>query len=129
MVERCPRQDHGVVVGPLGGVAPAGPGAVPVVASGWITHDTLWKVLPHQEGKIHLGGRGRGEEGRQSMRKTSWKFHCFKGFPSFPKRNINSNSEVCPSEIIKKFIFFRKKNLQNSLYRRVWRGGGAGTQY
>lgn len=63
VVESCPRQDHGVVVGPFGGVAPAGSGAVPVVAPRRITNDTLRKTLPHDEGEIHLWEqRGQKEE-------------------------------------------------------------------
>lgn len=49
-------QDHGVVIGPLRGVAPPRPGSVPVVAPRWITDDTLWKALPHDESKVHLRG-------------------------------------------------------------------------
>lgn len=54
MVESCPRKDHGVVIGPFGGVSPAGPGTVPVVAPRWKTDDALRKALPYNEGKIHL---------------------------------------------------------------------------
>lgn len=63
VVERGPRQDHGVVVGPLGGVAPAGPGLVPVVAPGRVAHDPLGKTLPHGEGEIHLREPRAEEEG------------------------------------------------------------------
>ena len=68
MVESCPRQDHGVVIGPFRGVAPAGPGTVPVVAPCGIADDALRKALPHGKGEIHLGERKvktevRGENG------------------------------------------------------------------
>ena len=55
VVEGCPGQHHGVFVGPLGGVAPAGSGVVPVVAPGGVAHNALWETLPHAEGKVHLG--------------------------------------------------------------------------
>lgn len=54
VVDGGPRQDHGVVVGPLGRVAPALLVAVPEVASRRITDDSLWETLPDREGKIHL---------------------------------------------------------------------------
>lgn len=54
VVESCPRQDHGVVISPFRGVAPAGPGTVPVVAPCGIADDALGKALPHGKGKIHL---------------------------------------------------------------------------
>lgn len=47
-------QHHGVVVGPLGGVAPALLIAVPEVAAGRVAHDPLRETLPHGEGKVHL---------------------------------------------------------------------------
>lgn len=59
VVESCSCQDHGVVIGPLGGVAPPRPGRVPVVAPRWITNDTLRKALPHNESKVHLEERDR----------------------------------------------------------------------
>ena len=69
MEESCSCEDHGVVVGPLGGVAPSGPGAVPVVAPRRVTYDTLGKTLPHDKGKIHLWGGQGGEEGRAEERR------------------------------------------------------------
>lgn len=54
VVDGGPRQHHGVVVGPLGCVAPALLVAVPEVASRRVTYDPLWKTLPDGEGKIHL---------------------------------------------------------------------------
>lgn len=59
MVKSGSCQDHGVVVGPLRGVAPPRPGSVPVVAPRWVADDTLRKALPHDESKVHLCG---GEE-------------------------------------------------------------------
>lgn len=47
-------QNHRVVVGPFGGVAPALLVAVPEVAAGRITHDPLRKTLPDGESKVHL---------------------------------------------------------------------------
>lgn len=57
MVDGGPRQHHGVVVGPFGGVAPALLVAVPKVAAGGVTYDPLRKALPHGEGKVHLDGQ------------------------------------------------------------------------
>lgn len=47
-------QDHGVIVGPFGRVAPALLVAVPEVAAGRVTHDSLGKTLPYGERKVHL---------------------------------------------------------------------------
>lgn len=47
-------QDHGVVVGPLGRVAPALLVAVPEVAAGGVAYDSLRKTLPDGEGEVHL---------------------------------------------------------------------------
>lgn len=54
VVDGGARQHHGVVVGPLGCVAPALLVAVPEVASRRVTYDPLWKTLPDGEGEIHL---------------------------------------------------------------------------
>lgn len=54
VVESCSCKDHGVVIGPLGGVAPARSGTVPVVTPCWITDNTLREILPYKKGKIHL---------------------------------------------------------------------------
>lgn len=88
VVESCPRQDHGVVIGPFRGVAPAGPGTVPVVAPCGIADDALRKALPHRKGKIHLreqkvkkevgrekrgGGGGQWKQKKSKWRKTGSK--------------------------------------------------------
>lgn len=54
MIDGGPRQHHGVVVGPFGGVAPPLLAAVPEMAARWIAHNAVWKTLPHGEGKVHL---------------------------------------------------------------------------
>lgn len=54
MVDGGSCQHHGVVVGPLGGVAPALLVAVPEMAAGRVAHDPLGETLPHGEGKVHL---------------------------------------------------------------------------
>lgn len=54
VVEGSASENHGVVIGPFGGVAPAGSGSVPVVAPCWVTNNALWKTLPHDKSKIHL---------------------------------------------------------------------------
>lgn len=62
-------QDHGVVIGPLRGVAPPRPGSVPVVAPRRITDDALWKALPHDESKVHLrGGEMKGRNRADQVR-------------------------------------------------------------
>lgn len=63
VIDCSPRQHHGVVVSPLGRVAPPLFAAVPEVAAGWIANDTIWETLPHCEGKVHLGGEGRRDIG------------------------------------------------------------------
>lgn len=55
VIDGSPRQHHGVVVSPLGRVAPPLFAAVPEVAAGRIANDAIWETLPHCEGKIHLG--------------------------------------------------------------------------
>lgn len=69
VIESRPREDHGVVIGPLRGVAPAGSGTIPVVAPCWITNDTLWKALPHNKGKIHLWEKKVKKEARGDKRR------------------------------------------------------------
>lgn len=64
VIDCSPRQHHGVVVSPLGRVAPPLFAAVPEVAAGWIANDTIWETLPHCEGKVHLGEEGRRDIGR-----------------------------------------------------------------
>lgn len=54
MIEGSSCQNDGVLVGPFGGVAPNVLEGIPEVAPGWITHDSLRKTPPHQEGKVHL---------------------------------------------------------------------------
>lgn len=54
MIDGSPSQDHRIVIGPFGGVAPALLVAVPEVAAGGVTDDSLWKTLPDSEGKVHL---------------------------------------------------------------------------
>lgn len=65
VIKSCSCKDHGVLIGPLGSVAPAWSGTIPVVAPCWITNNTLWKTSPYSEGKIHLvkqKGRKEGVE-------------------------------------------------------------------
>lgn len=59
VVDGSSSQHHGVVVGPLGGVAPALLVAVPEVAAGRVAHNPLGETLPHGEGKVHLDRRRR----------------------------------------------------------------------
>lgn len=59
VVDGSSGQHHGVVVGPLGGVAPALLVAVPEVAAGRVAHNPLGETLPHGEGKVHLDRRRR----------------------------------------------------------------------
>lgn len=54
VVKSCSCKDHGVLIGPLGSVAPAWSGTIPVVAPCWITNNTVRKTLPYSEGKVHL---------------------------------------------------------------------------
>lgn len=54
MVDGSSSQNHGVVVGPFGGVAPALLITVPEMTAGRISHNPLWEALPYCEGKIHL---------------------------------------------------------------------------
>lgn len=54
MEERGAGQDHGVIVGPFGRVAPALLVAVPEVAAGRIADDSLGETLPDGEGEVHL---------------------------------------------------------------------------
>lgn len=56
VVDGRPGQDHRVVVGPLGRVAPALLVAVPEVAACGVAHNALRKTLPDSEGKVHLDG-------------------------------------------------------------------------
>lgn len=63
VIDCSPRQHHGVVVSPLGRVAPPLLAAVPEVAAGRIADDAIWETLPHCEGKVHLGGAGRRDIG------------------------------------------------------------------
>lgn len=70
MVKSRSCQDHGVIVGPLRGVAPPRPGSVPVVAPRRITDDALWKALPHDESKVHL--RGGEMKGRNQVQTRTY---------------------------------------------------------
>lgn len=61
VIDCSPRQHHGVVVSPLGRVAPPLLAAVPEVAAGRIANDAIWETLPHCEGKVHLGREARSD--------------------------------------------------------------------
>lgn len=63
VVDCSPCQHHGIVVSPLGRVAPPLFAAVPEVAAGRIANDTIWETLPHREGEVHLGGEGSRDIG------------------------------------------------------------------
>lgn len=63
VIDCSPRQHHGVVVSPLGRVAPPLLATVPEVAAGRIANDAIWETLPHCEGKVHLR-----REARRDMR-------------------------------------------------------------
>lgn len=72
VIDRSPRQNHGVVVGPFGSVAPALLVAVPEVAAGWVTNNAVWETLPHCEGKVHLEGEQRQTKtGKKDMRQRN----------------------------------------------------------
>lgn len=73
MVKSRSCQDHGVVIGPLRGVAPPRPGSVPVVAPRWITNNTLWKALPHNKSKVHLRG-GEMKDGNHANQIQRWTY-------------------------------------------------------
>lgn len=54
VVNSSSRQHHGVVVRPLGRVAPPLLRVVPEMAACGVPHNPLGETLPHGEGKIHL---------------------------------------------------------------------------
>lgn len=54
VVESSSSQHHRIVIGPLGGIAPALLVDIPEMAPGWISHNPLRETLPNSEGKIHL---------------------------------------------------------------------------
>lgn len=54
MVERCTGEHHGIIIRPLGRVAPATPTLVPVVAPRRVTNYSVREIPPHREGKINL---------------------------------------------------------------------------
>ena len=54
VVNSSSRQHHGVVVRPLGRVAPPLLRVVPEMAACGVPHNPLGEALPHGEGKIHL---------------------------------------------------------------------------
>ena len=56
MVNSGPSEHHGVVIGPLGRVAPALLVAVPEVTAGRVAHESVGKALPYGEREIHLDG-------------------------------------------------------------------------
>lgn len=66
VIDRSPRQHHGVVIGPFGSVAPPLLVAVPEVATGWVTNNAVWETLPHCEGKVHLEGGEETNKDRQA---------------------------------------------------------------
>lgn len=79
VVESGARKDHGVFIGPFGGVAPAGPGTVPVVAPRWITNDTLRKALPYNKGKIHLWAhKVKKDASGKKRRRGQWEMKSMK---------------------------------------------------
>lgn len=49
-------ENHGIVIGPFGGVTPALLIIVPEMTAGRISHNSLRETLPHREGKVHLQG-------------------------------------------------------------------------
>lgn len=55
MVEGSRGENHGELVGPLGGVAPATLGLIPEMAACQKAHHPLWEALPHRKTKVHLG--------------------------------------------------------------------------
>ena len=54
MVKSCTGEHHGVVIGPLRGVAPVCPALVPEVVPGRVANQACREVSPHREGKVHL---------------------------------------------------------------------------
>lgn len=54
MVEGSRGENHGELVGPLGGVAPATLGLIPEMAACQKAHHPLWEALPHRKTKVHL---------------------------------------------------------------------------
>lgn len=55
VVEGGRGEDHGELVDPLSGVAPATPGLIPEVAPRQEAHQPLREALPHHKSKVHLG--------------------------------------------------------------------------
>ena len=59
MVEGCRGEDHGVLVGPAGGVGPGPPLVVPVVGARREAGDAVGVGAPHGEGEVDLVGGQR----------------------------------------------------------------------
>ena len=64
MVECGRGEDHGILVGPAGGVGPGLPLVVPVVGARREAGDPVGVAAPHGEGEVDLVG-GQGDVGVQ----------------------------------------------------------------
>lgn len=69
-------ENHGIVIGPFGGVTPALLIIVPEMTAGRISHNSLRKTLPHCEGKVHL--QGNVELKLEAARQTSGRYKDLK---------------------------------------------------
>lgn len=61
VVEGGPCQHHRVLIGPFWGVAPPPLSSIPVVTACWIAHNSLWKTVPYNKGKIHLQTKNKSK--------------------------------------------------------------------
>lgn len=86
VVESSSSQHHGVVIGPLGGVAPALLVRVPEMAPCGVSHDPLWETLPNRKGKIHLRKQAFYNKYLLNHAHINSKiFHCVEQLKCFPK--------------------------------------------